>query len=125
MARYTRIYCIMNRIRQNCLEDHEVHKGPSCILNISGESSGAAECRLSPRLDQWFMSKGSLLTTHPSPYLAKISEFQYVYSLLIYQVSDVTKSFSDLNSRSLERQPYPRGNSGVQPTARQESSGCG
>lgn len=36
---------------------HEVLRGPPCFLN-SYWSIGAAESNLSPRLGQWFMSKG-------------------------------------------------------------------
>lgn len=60
---YLIVYCIEDRVRQNCQGDpllsYEVQKGPPYFLNsfLKGNLCVAGS-RLSPRLGQQFMSKG-------------------------------------------------------------------
>lgn len=69
---YLIVYCIENRVRQNCQGDpllsHEVQKGPPYFLNSFLEGNlGVAGSGLSPGRGQEFTSKG--LRAQPILYL--------------------------------------------------------
>lgn len=125
------IYCVEDRVGQNCQGDllsHRVmrfRKNPQAFYS-SQSYLGAAGSAPSPRLGQWFMSRG--LCMHNQffiwfSYLAKISKFSVVFINHLWRIC-CGKGFLNFREQPSEVSLLME-TPGMQPAAVQERSGPG